>query len=397
MNNNNNNSGFLTTAAHHHDTVETPRILANVASSSNIISNNNNNNTVKTRQLSSHRARTAFLVLGGLALVAVAILTGYFFGLSRSQKSRIANSAKTTSATSTTETPALQTPVTWDDMTKLEQFLKAKVASNIPKILRASFHDLITFDTAKNTTGGQGCIVDDARISNFDENKGLQDIIPLVLDARNAFPGVSFSTGDIVSLAGKVAVESAYPCLKIGWGFGRPSCQPTGREQNDGPVNTIKTVAEYKSFSDRYKFTTDQFAILTTGAHAVRGAVNRKVDTGIHDFRLANSTDPIGFIQRMLNPSFWVFKKSWFQGSFDLAFGRFISDFAFFPSTLRSISGAFVDESTEAAKLEQMFKNFTTSATGQSQFLQRFGKAYEKLLTLGTSGLTAYSESSNTC
>lgn len=288
---------------------------------------------------------------------------------------------------------------------KLEQFLKTYIASNssnIPAFVRASFHDLLTLNPSQGTAGNQGCLVDDARINGFDQNKGLQPSVDLVNAVRQKFPDLKVNTGDIISLAGKVAVETAYPCMKIGWNYGRPACNPIGNDRNDGPESSISSVAEYQVFSDRYGLTVEEMLLLSTGGHALAGSVNRAVDTGISDFMYASANEPsspITYIQRMMTPN-WslVGGGSWYQSTVDSALGRFPCDFFIYPTTLADITDAPVDNSNQAAQLEQLFTNFATTPTGQKRFMRRFAAAYEKMLNVGTSGLTVYSlTSTDTC
>jgi hypothetical protein len=72
-------------------------------------------------------------------------------------------------------------------------------AGNIPKFVRMSFHDLLNFDKSAGSMGAQGCILDDERIKNFKENRGLQDYaIELKQFVKQRFPKVKFPSGGIL-------------------------------------------------------------------------------------------------------------------------------------------------------------------------------------------------------
>ena len=91
--------------------------------------------------------------------------------------------------------------------------------------------------------------------------------------------------GDVISLAGKVAVETAYPGIVVKWRFGRAACNfdaAVTKQLAPGPA--IKAIAEMQPFLDRYTLTANEMALLTSGAHAIANAQNFNTDTGIFSF-----------------------------------------------------------------------------------------------------------------
>jgi hypothetical protein len=113
---------------------------------------------------------------------------------------------------------------------------------------------------------------------------------------------------DIVSLAGKVAVEKAFPCIKIKWSFGRKPC--TGNEKELGPSAFIETLAGMRPFLKRYGLSANEMATLTCGAHGIAGAVNTKKETGISNFKLATVSSGVDFISKIANIK-WEREDDW--------------------------------------------------------------------------------------
>ena len=107
---------------------------------------------------------------------------------------------------------------------------------------------------------------------------------------------------DIVSLAGKVAVEKAFPCIKIKWSFGRKPC--TGRESQGGPGPNIESLSQMRPFLRRYGLSAIEMATLTVGAHGVAGSVNTQSETGIASFRFARVSSGVEFIRSTINTQF---------------------------------------------------------------------------------------------
>jgi hypothetical protein len=115
---------------------------------------------------------------------------------------------------------------------------------------------------------------------------------------------------DIVSLAGKVAVEKAFPCLKIEWSYGRKPC--TGKEKELGPNAFIETLAGMQPFLKRYGLSAIEMATLTCGAHGIAGALNREKTSNISDFYLARVSSGVNFIDKTANIK-WIREDDWYE------------------------------------------------------------------------------------
>jgi hypothetical protein len=93
----------------------------------------------------------------------------------------------------------LLTTPTLIDFQKLYAALSDKFVNpqNIPKYVRMSFHDLLNYNGA-GSTGAQGCIIDDQRVANFAENRGLGDFAKALKSfVQKEFPTIKFSSGGI--------------------------------------------------------------------------------------------------------------------------------------------------------------------------------------------------------
>jgi len=291
-----------------------------------------------------------------------------------------------------------------------EEFISA---GNIPKYVRMSFHDLLNFDKSTGSMGAQGCILDDERIAKFKENRGLIDYAKeLKQFVEKRFPKIKFPSGDIVSLAGKVAVEKAFPCLKIEWSYGRKPC--TGKEQELGPSAFIETLAGMQPFLNRYGLSAIEMATLTCGAHGVAGSVNQEKESNISDFTLARVSSGVNFIQKTANVK-WKREDDWYglasnpTESLDHAsnpgsLGRFFTDMLFFPTTLLKIKDVekiddehkitAIDESNALKTVEKKLLGYDNES-----FNNAFGKVFAKMLLIGTEGtkLKHFSDGSSKC
>ena len=201
---------------------------------------------------------------------------------------------------------------------------------------------------------------------------------------------------DIVSLAGKVAVEKAFPCIKIQWSFGRKPC--TALEKESGPGPLINTLAGMRPFLQRYGLSATEMATLTCGAHGIAGSLNNKKDTGIHDFQLATVSTGVGFIRKSKNQAWRLKHNNWYEdhsSSVSPKLGRFFTDLLFFPTTLRRVKDVkTVDQSAELKQVEKTLLGYNDAS-----FNQAFGAVVAKMLLIGTQGtpLTPFSEGSATC
>jgi hypothetical protein len=282
---------------------------------------------------------------------------------------------------------------------QLQNTLKTSFVTpqNIPILVRMSFHDLLNFNRATGSGGAQGCLFD-ARVAAFKENGGLNGTAQALKKfVETRFPTIAFSSGDIISLAGKVAIEAAYPCLTIRWSFGRRSC--TQNEIESGPGPEINTLAKMQPFLNRYGLTLTEMATLTTGAHAVARSKNTFATSGIASFTFAKITSGVDFIKKTVGAKQMINFGTWF-GNFpgtpsstftDVTFGRFPSDMMFFPDTVAK-TGATPDRSPAIAAVQK-----TLLAHTDATFNRAFGAVFAKMLEIGTSNLTPLSTGAARC
>jgi catalase (peroxidase I) len=94
----------------------------------------------------------------------------------------------------------------------------------IPLQVRSSFNVPQNYNPATGNGSPHDCNTQ-LPVSNLEQNKGLSDIISqLISHVQNNFQEIGISFSDIVSLAGKVAVEAIYPCNQIKSAFGQNAC-----------------------------------------------------------------------------------------------------------------------------------------------------------------------------
>lgn len=268
--------------------------------------------------------------------------------------------------------------------TKLEDYIKVDSQEKIVKFVRMSFHDLLNYDPIKHQGGPHGCLIKKP-IIDFDENKGLsKQVNDLQKFVTTEFPSTNFTFGDVISLAGKVAIETAYPCMQIKWRFGRLECKET-TEKAEGPSGSIDSFEKFKPFSERYGLSYYELAILTAGSHGLSAAAADMENSGFGTFdfgsksgkewieksisndwketKVTNSTDKIQYETKI---------------SANETHMRLASDLVFFQSVMDKI-GAKADHSAD--EVEQKLKKFTSDEN--SSFDKEFERIYSKMLEIG--------------
>ena len=150
-----------------------------------------------------------------------------------------------------------------------------------------------------------------------------------------------------------------------------------------------------------------EMAILTTGAHAVSGAVNSQQESGVFDFTfvpLTVKTLGTDFIKKSATTKFSFFGGSksanWYGDAANplsgTALGRFPSDMLFFPTAQKNNVDPVpddIDTSAEIAAVET-----TLTGLNEKSFNTQFGKVFAKMLKIGTSSsLTPFSTGTITC
>ena len=264
----------------------------------------------------------------------------------------------------------------------LKQFILQDGERNIPIIVRMSFHDIIG-----GGLGPHGCLKLDA-ILNAEGNAGLSDKVKeLSAFVAERFPKTDFTFGDVMSLAGKTAIELAYPCMKIKWKYGRAKCTAT-QNLNQLPHGTLNQLSQMKAFLDIYKLTHKEMAVLVAGSHGLAKASASNQNSGFG-----------GIMSEINSGKDWIVKSfgSWVgtlapNGAAQWTAGtilRITSDMIYFPSVLH-VTGGFADDSGKP--IEDYMRTFVDQ--DRSVFDAEFAKAYAKMLEIGTSGdtLTAFDD-----
>ena len=255
------------------------------------------------------------------------------------------------------------------------------VTRTVPLLVRLSFHDLANMDRT-NGMGSTGCIQKKS-IQEFKGNEGLTDIVnQLTARVVRDFPTIAFPFGDVVSMAGKVAVETAYPCLQIPWEFGRGLCN----EKNPGevPEGDLDTAIGFDPFLRRYNITPTEMGILFAGGHGINGAratvTNSKFGTGI----FANTNDGKDWIVQTLRPGFTKSNSTANKVQYKRAgLLRMPTDMFWFPDAYKA-AGGVADPNIKNLTIK--LTEFTTQ--DRNIFDQEFGKAYAKMLRVGALNVT---------
>ena len=294
------------------------------------------------------------------------------------------------------------------DFGRLKSSLKEFIATNgadpsrnVPLLVRLSFHDLSMID-GNNGMGPQGCLLQKP-IQDIGENAGLAPIASeLSAFVKQKFPNTPFSTGDVISLAGKVAVETAFPCVQIRWGYGRSDCK-ISRPGAIPPGNLTK-IAQLKPFLNRYGLTSNEMAVLIAGAHGIKNAkaTSQNSGFGTQIFAAVNSG------QNWIDLTFklpWLANSAGFFANdpFPLSppIMRMPIDMLFFPTVAKK-SSSFNNNNVgaddpEARPVEEFLKTFVGDGVDRSNFDQEFARVYSKMLQIGvTTKLTPFVESENT-
>jgi hypothetical protein len=282
------------------------------------------------------------------------------------------------------------------DYTPLYETVREYVRNNqdqIPPLVRLSFHDLMNYDPSTQIGGPNGCIREEPQRS-MEQNNHLQVPADRLFNHVQAKLNLSYSDGDIISMAGKVAIEQSF-CVYIPWRGGRPSCTQT--EPEAGPMGNIQTMAGLQPFLDRYNFTANEMAILIAGAHAVKGARGR-----------LSSPEPM-FLSTVNSGTTWIkdtFAVVWayFGTREDPGFrGRGILrlpiDMLFFPRSVRetiavgNIGRPFADPA--ATPVEEYIVPFGYKS--DKEFNIVFSNVFSKMLEIGANELHEFKQTAFTC
>jgi hypothetical protein len=259
--------------------------------------------------------------------------------------------------------------------------------SAIPHWLRSSFHDMANFDPVKKLGGPHGCMRDDP-VRLMPQNSQLDlTIRELNLLVHEIFPEIDFAFGDVISLAGKVAIEKIYPCLRIKW---RPGRAPCGHEEEGAPGPDIQLHRHLKPFLKRYGFTSKELALLLAGTHGLNLAV---IHTDVkNELPLARVTSVKQYIVDALTAKWNILEdekpqtpmKFVFEGETDEGpVYRTPVDMMFYPTSVSNARGKkrfkVTDPKMNGVETYLMkLVNFT-----DYQVQKKFGNVFAKMLEVG--------------
>jgi hypothetical protein len=265
-----------------------------------------------------------------------------------------------------------------------------KSSDNIPHWARSSFHDLANFDPATGQGGPHGCMRDDP-VRSMAQNEQLDGTIRKLNRLVNEkLPGIAFPFGDVISMAGKVAIEKAFPDIRrdypIKWRPGRPPC---GKEIESGPGGGIQTYREFAPFFKRYSFTPREMAILLAGTHGLKDGV---VHIGKSERPWTTRNSGREFVLDSLN-KFW-----WYDNKLELETAgiphvftsgsliRLPVDMVFFPTSVSKTIGKPSNLVSDKAFLpvENDLRNLVRQ--NESVFNREFSKIFSKMLESGVNG-----------
>jgi hypothetical protein len=260
-------------------------------------------------------------------------------------------------------------------------------SSAIPHWLRSSFHDLANFDPVKKLGGPHGCMRDDP-VRLMPQNSQLDlTIRELNLLIHETFPDIDFAFGDVISLAGKVAIEKIYPCLRIKWRPGRSQC---GHEEEGAPGPDIQSHSQLKPFLDRYGFSARELALLLAGTHGLNLAV---IHTDIkNELPMARVTSVKRYITDALTAKWHILEdekpqtpmRCVFEGETDEGpVYRTPVDMMFYPTSVSKARGKrrFKVSDPKMISVETYLTNVANMTDFQVQ--KKFGKVFEKMLEIG--------------
>lgn len=221
----------------------------------------------------------------------------------------------------------------------------------------------------------------------------MTDVIDLRRLVYSEFPTINFPFGDVISFAGKVAVETAFPCIRIKWRYGRTPCTDS-TEKEENPPGTLDSIAQLRSFLARYGLTDKEMAVLTAGAHGIATASADQQNSGFGNLNFGFVNSGKKWIESTLNLQWEAVRASctdFFQfvskgSSPKKTVLRLPSDMVFFPRVIQKIGSGNVDQSANGI---QDYLEFFTKVD-RSVFDNEFAAVYAKMLEIGAGGMSLH-------
>lgn len=270
----------------------------------------------------------------------------------------------------------------------LKRFINQDTSRRIAVLVRATFHDLLYLPNG--SVAQTGCLLSKA-FQDQDANVNVAKLmVKLKNSVANRFPGIEFTPGDLITFAGKIALETSYPCLLIDWEYGRTACKiNTPNKSIHRPGMNDELLSKFEPLLSASGLSQKETAILVAGTHGLKEASSNPESKNRWNFTMVNSGKQ------------WIqdtFKKDW---SFNTDLSQYIngsdpkkdisrlkSDMIYFPSL--QLTDRQVDNN--ARDIERKFQQFASQ--DESVFNEAFKKAFQKLLRVGfaQSSLTPYVE-----
>jgi hypothetical protein len=257
--------------------------------------------------------------------------------------------------------------------------------------INAPFHDSANYNPISKRGGPKGCLYKGAA-RNFPENEylaaSMTDIMALV---GQKLSSIEFPTADIIAMAGKVALESAYPCVRVQFNYGRTfSCET---ETKRLPPTTIDSMGDLLPYLLRYGFTANEYAVLQAGLKGMQhmkipGSTLRRYmyDTDIKEYIRASLEEQWEAVQ---DPSHTVLyraetKEGWIW--------RTPSDMVFYPTSIHKATGAkeFAKRDLLFVPTERYLRNLLKLSDYQLQ--RQFARMYSKWLKMGNDASESFSD-----
>jgi Peroxidase len=260
----------------------------------------------------------------------------------------------------------------------LVEFILEDPQTRVPSYTRIAFHDLA------NGFGPHGCFLHKS-VQELEDNAGMgDDVKNLAKYVKRQFPHSAFSFGDVISLAGKVAVETAYPCVNVRWRFGRSRC-PTIANPGPFPDGSSITMNEIHPFLVQYGFTPQEMAILIAGAHGMAFAAATPENSGF-------GTETDTFFATINSGKDWIVRTMGHWNTMRSPDGlpqlisgnlmRLPIDLLFFPSVADQYGGPVGLCGDPAARPYEAFMR-SFAHQDRTAFDQQFALVFSKMLEIG--------------
>ena len=194
-----------------------------------------------------------------------------------------------------------------DELYKIERLPVSGSKKFLNDIVRLSYHDLLNQPKA----AGKGCIQKRSFLK-LQGNGGLSEAVNVLekIIQKDQFKNANFDFGDVIAFAGKVAIETAYPCSNINFKYNRGKCgnqEPVVTSSSAAPSGNMVQLREMTPHHQYIGFSLNEFAVLTIGAHALKGADSHKETFGV-DGEFSKVTSGVKYIQTTLSNT-WIRKK----------------------------------------------------------------------------------------